>query len=357
MELDEDQKTFLRENWESEPNLSVLTQRCFDNTSIDGRSKEGRAVRKFLSENGMTYATKEHTKVEDIELTDGQKSFVLTQMEESGISSVHIARMIFKDPKLTPLSKEARVVFDYMKENSPEGKVEFEDAATYSPPKAVSRVLKKINDACQTEYEEATINRQVQVYVEKLQKNLNNSRFIEIMTNLRKATDRKLFEDEFVRHTWDKPDLTAEDVSLYMNLCKEILSLEVCTKHIERLKDDFDRTEKDVHMEGAEKLTMTLAETIKTKNDEYHKIEARIESLIKKLQQDRSQRLSKARESNASILSLVRAFQEEDERNTMIKLAEIKNKATKKYIDGVKEEDMGTFIHRVLGLGEGDILP
>ena len=51
MDLSEDQKDFLRENADSIPNLIDLTKQCFNDDSLDGRSKEGRAVRKYLVEN------------------------------------------------------------------------------------------------------------------------------------------------------------------------------------------------------------------------------------------------------------------------------------------------------------------
>ena len=57
MHLTEEQKGFLRENASRIPNLIDLTKQCFNNDSLDGRSKEGRAVRKFLVENTITFRT------------------------------------------------------------------------------------------------------------------------------------------------------------------------------------------------------------------------------------------------------------------------------------------------------------
>ena len=37
-----------------------------------------------------------------------------------------------------------------------------------------------------------------------------------------------LFEHEFVRLTWDKPDLTADEINLYLNVCKEVINLRGC---------------------------------------------------------------------------------------------------------------------------------
>ena len=50
MKLSEEQKKFLTENASKIPDLLNLTKKCFNDESLDGRSKEGRAVRKFLVE-------------------------------------------------------------------------------------------------------------------------------------------------------------------------------------------------------------------------------------------------------------------------------------------------------------------
>ena len=50
MNLNEDQKQFLRDNFSTTPNLSELTKKLFNDDKLDGRTKEGRAVRAFLAE-------------------------------------------------------------------------------------------------------------------------------------------------------------------------------------------------------------------------------------------------------------------------------------------------------------------
>ena len=50
MDLGEDQKEFLRANAAKITSLIDLTRQCFEDDKLDGRSKEGRAVRKFLVE-------------------------------------------------------------------------------------------------------------------------------------------------------------------------------------------------------------------------------------------------------------------------------------------------------------------
>ena len=49
MKLSDEQKQTIRDNFKDNPNLLDLTRLVFKNEEIDGRSKEGRAVREFLA--------------------------------------------------------------------------------------------------------------------------------------------------------------------------------------------------------------------------------------------------------------------------------------------------------------------
>ena len=39
-----------------------------------------------------------------------------------------------------------------------------------------------------------------------------------------KVEDQELFEAEFIRATWDKPDLSADEVNLYVNVCVDYIN-------------------------------------------------------------------------------------------------------------------------------------
>jgi len=106
--------------------------------------------------------------------------------------------------------------------------------------------------------------------------------------------------------------------------------------------------------EDQQDLTVRLAELLKTKSEEYNQCEKRMESLIQKLQGDRSKRISSKHRENASILSLVQLFQEEEERKVMIMMAEMQKKAAKKEADNL--ESMPEWKARVLGISKGDVI-
>ena len=60
--------------------------------------------------------------------------------------------------------------------------------------------------------------------------------------------------------TWDKPDLTADEINLYLNACKEVINLEVISSHLNKLNDMFDIADDQTEM------SVRLAEIIKAKS-------------------------------------------------------------------------------------------
>ena len=101
-------------------------------------------------------------------------------------------------------------------------------------------------------------------------------------------------------------------------------------------------------------LTVRLAELLKTKSEEYNQCEKRMESLISKLQGDRSKRIASQVEKNASILNLVQLFQEGEERKIMVKMANMQKKLIQEEADVL--EKMPDWKSRVLGVSKKDII-
>ena len=349
MNLTEEQKQYIKNNMSKISNLNELTQKCFRDNDLDGRTKEGRSVREYLIENNIDYKTTRRKPQDKIELSDSQKDFIIQQAEE-GLSSLEIAKLIFPKKQVKPLSNEQRTVLAHINEINPDF-VPSQDYASvndYVAPKSSSRVLKKINDATGLALEENKLNRQNQVCVKRLQINLSNSRFLKIINNYLNKQDRELFEQEFIRLSWDKPDLTADELNLYLNVCKEVINLEVVSALLNKLNDMFD-----VNGEQTE-VTLRLSDIIKTKSQEYHQCETRIENLTKKLQGDRAERMKKNNKDHASFLAIVHMFQEEEERKNMVHMAEMQKKLIKK--EAERMEGMAEWKARILGISQDDAI-
>ncbi len=343
-DLTEEQKNKILKEFDKNPNIIDITKIVFEDESLDGRSKEGRSVTKFLAENGLKAKTTKHKKVESIELTEEQKA-IIEERDNDDWSSLQIAKELFGND-VKKLSKEQRTVHEYTLTLEREAPPVV--ATSYTAPHAVSRIIKKINDSTGYGLEEDKMSRHQHTCCDRLRINLNNSRFIAIVNNYIAPRDKELFEQEFIRLTWDKPDLTPDELNLYMNVCKEIINLELITGHLQKLNEMFESAD------DQDEMTVRLAEIIKAKSSEYHQCESRIENLTKKLQGDRGERMKNRAKETASFLSIVQLFQEEEERKNMVRIAEMQKELIKD--EAKRLEGMAAWKARVLGIGIDDVL-
>ena len=114
MKLTEDQQKLIRNNYQAISDLTRLTQMVSGDEALDGRSKIGRAIRKFMVEQGLDYETSGHQKVDDIILTNEEKEFLDSHAGQN-MSSIQLAELLWPDREIKKLSKEQRVVADYIK--------------------------------------------------------------------------------------------------------------------------------------------------------------------------------------------------------------------------------------------------
>ena len=344
MDLTDEQKELALDMFNDDPNIINITKRVFEDDSLDGRSKEGRAVSKFLAKNGLKAQTTKRPKSDDVTLSEDQVEKVL-EMEGEGFNTSQIADVLF-NKEMKRLSNEWRAVNDILGQDR-EAPAD-ESLATYASPQAISRIIKKINDSTGYGLEENKMSRNQRTCCDRLRINLSNSRFVAIVNNYINSRDKELFEQEFIRLTWDKPDLTPDELNLYMNVCKEIINLELITSHLQKLNDMFESAD------DQDEMSIRLAEIIKAKSSEYHQCETRIENLTKKLQGDRGARLANKQRDTASFLSIVQLFQEEEERQNMVRIVEMQKQVIKK--EAQKLEGMAAWKARVLGIGIEDVL-
>lgn len=342
-----EEATQIRDLAKQFPDLNTITRKFFANEKLDGRSKQGIAIRSFLASNKINYKTSKYERAADIEFSESQKEFIIDQTA-IGLSAVRIAELIFPDRRIVNLGVEQRAVANFVRTVNAEVQPESESAIgiKYLVPRSVERVVNKINQATGEKINKEKLNRQHKFCIEKLTINLANSRFQKIINCYTSQEDRNIFEEEFIRMTWDKPDLTADEVNLYMNVCKEIINLETTSRHLDKLNKMFEDTQEQNEM------SIRLAEIIKAKSGEYHQCEGRVESLIKKLQGDRSGRINAKQKENASILAIVQLFQDEEERANMIKIAEMQKTLVRE--EAGKLESMVEWKARILGISLDD---
>ncbi len=319
----------------------------------DGRSKEGRAVKAFLSEIELdAIPSSEYQKVDRPELTEEHKEFI--RNNRGTMKYVEMSRILFSDDRLTSLSAETRMVTEYCKTLEGDS---FEDPSPtpsfeYKPPKHPDRVLSKINKyILDSGIDKEKITPKQKKSIEKLMGYLHTFRFVHQISNYSNETDRELFESSFVRYTNDKPDLTQEEVDQYIVLSGEVVIASNIQRRVGRLQDLLDETAMD--NEGR-RISMSLVEAISTAQNEYNSCVNRQHKLLNDLKQKRSDRLSKQIHDNASILNLVETWKDEEGRRELIRIAELRKKVVKDEV--AKLSTMDDIKARIFGISEEEAI-
>lgn len=265
IELTEEHKEFIDKNYKKISNLNELTCAVFMGEGLDGRTKEGRAVREYLAEKDYKYKTTKKKKVPAVILSKDHKEFILENADGT-MKAFDIAKLLFSEKDITPLSKETIVIADFLKKQVPE-KTNPTDTAVgekYKPAKSFDDILKLVNKATNQELDASKMQMQVKKGIEALMKFLNSPRLIQTVGNYTSKQDRALFEAEFIRATWDKPDLTSDELNLYINVCIDYINLMNIQKAVDKLNHMFEECEDQRDM------TVRLAELLKTKSEEYN---------------------------------------------------------------------------------------
>ena len=335
---------------DSAPSLIELIQEAAGFKGKDGRSKEGKAVKKFLSSRKIkARAAHEYQTKEEIVWTDEEKEFMVNNINT--MKPMEMARFLKKDDTITVLSKETRAVRDFLASQGvsalgSENPITQEDeqGETYKPPKSQDRAISRINKYVNDTINKEELNSTVKKNIETLINYLSTYRFCHQINTYRGATDRELFESSFIRYTWNKSDLTQEEVDQYIVLSTEVVISANIQRRVERLSQLLDEASDD--NEGR-RISMSLVEAINTAQTEYNQCVSRQQKLLESLKEKRSQRLSKQIKENASILNLVAMWKQEESREKLIKLAELRKKAVEEEveklttIDEVKATIMG----------------
>ena len=361
--LTPDQQILILDEWnrrgtdhpDGPPTLNELIKVAFPDTEdADGRTKEGRIVKQFLASRDMTARSlHDYVPKVKIELTEDHEEYIANNANL--MRGYEIARVIFQDVSLSHVSQEARTVNEYirtldMSVSSFNEEVEVAESE-YKPPKTSTQALNKANKYVLNGIDKERITAKQKKDLSSLIGYLHTFRFLHQINSYDDNTNRELFESSFVRYTYDKNDLTQEEVDQYI-----LLSAEVCiasniqrgVEHLQRLLDDTAN-----NTEGT-RISMSLVEAINTAQNEYNQCVNRQHKLLGDLKQKRSDKLSKKVDNSASILNLVEAWKDEETRKQMIELANRQKGSLEKEIE--KLADMDDLKCRILGISKDEAL-
>lgn len=356
-ELTNEQQLKLLNEWNSRPDnppsLVELVKLAFDRDDLDGRSKEGKAVKIFLASRQIKPKKSHEYQAKGlIELTIDQKEYVSNNCHT--MTGLEMSKILFKNDELTNLSQETRSILEYMKNipsNIKFNNTENETASTeeYRPPRSEERMIAKINKYVLDGVDKNKLTHKHKKEINSLIGYMNTHRFIHQINIYDNEPDRELFESSFVRYTYDKSDLTQEEVDQYIVLCTEVVISSSIQQTINVLQNQIE-----LSMQEDGKIPMTIVEASSTARKEYNDCVNRQQKLNNDLKVKRSDRLSKQVKETASIINLVQMWKEEESRNKLIKMAEMRKQVVEKEIDRLSTMD--EIKSKILGISKDEIL-
>jgi hypothetical protein len=355
--LTEDQQLKLLQEWnnrpDNPPSLAELVKLAFDRDDLDGRSKEGKAVKQFLASRQIKPRKSHEYEAKGLlDLNDEQKEYISNNCHT--MTGLEMAKILFKNDSLTNLSQETRSILDHMKNiptNIKFNNTENENASTdeYKPPRSEERMIAKINRYILDGIDKNKMTHKIKKEISSIIGYMNTYRFTHQINLYDDERDRELFESSFVRYTYDKSDLSQEEVDQYIVLATEVVISSNIQQTINVLQNQIDMA---IQEDG--KIPMALVEASNTARKEYNDCVNRQQKLLNDLKVKRSERLSKQVKETASIINLVQMWKEEESRQKLIKMAEMRKQVIEKEIDRLSTMDEVKC--KILGISKDEIL-
>lgn len=368
----EEVKRLFKELPEKDLTLLNLTQLVFKNDKLNGQSVEGRCLKAFMGSEGFQFGTRTHEKKGDKELTPEQKKKLDANVAayiKKDIGVLELAKIIFENETLTTLHQETRTVLNYLNEciDKMDGdtfkQLSFlgntEDIAKddYRPPKNLVQTLARINKyVIGQEWKEGALKSQEKKQAQTLQNYLNTFRVKYEISSYVKESQRDIFEDAFIRYTYDKDDLTQEDLDQFCTLASERVNEVTIKAEINLMTQAIERQNQDT--EGR-KIAMGLVEAINSARTELNSCLKRQHDLYNALVQKRSKKMEETNRQYSSILPIAVAWKDKEFRDRYAHLGKLKQKALKEEInklgdlDELKAMIRGVSIEEIVGEDNG----
>lgn len=365
-ELTDKQKDIVRLEWEKANaetgiDLGDICSKVWG-VKTDPRSWQGRLVKNYLiGQNIKIFKPNIDIKKDGkkIELSIEQKDFILKNSKT--MSVMKIAQEIFQNPNLKAFHPESRVVIKYyneinpkivdkIKENLEENSDEQIETKRYYGPRSLVQVVARVNKYLYNQFDATKLTAAQKKNFQTLISYLASNRFRLQCNSYDDLDDLTLFEETFIRCTYDKPDLTEEEVDQYI-----VYSTEVVISHFIQKRINLLESQQDIQLEEeGGRINMALVEAVKSLRDEYNKCIKRQGDLLNDLKGKRSARLNDSIKDSASILNLVQLWKEEESRKEMIEIAKKEQESLSEEFDRLNSmEDVKA---KILGITKEEVL-
>ncbi len=357
--LTEEQQKIILDKWNSAPKggpyptVAEIVDAAYPGKGHDVRGRYGLLVKSFLATRHIVAPG--GAPGISIELTEEQKEYIRNNCHTMG--GLEMATVLFNKPGLSKLHHESRAVFNYLRELKTESQLKTYDnpdnlppEKTYTPPKSISQALRRINVYQHTDFKEEALNGSQRKNAIALIAYLHTYRFIHQCNRFQTIKERDLFESSFINYVFDKPDLTAEEVDLFITVSHDVVIADTIQGHIATLQRLLDSSTE----EEDPKVSMGLVEAISSARKEYNDCVNRKEKFLNNLVGKRSERMDSQVRQTASILNLVQLWKMEDSRKKLIAVGDQNRERLQDAIEELKTmEDIKA---RIMGIGPEELL-
>ncbi len=342
--LNEDVQIEVRKNYKNYDSTLQLTKDVFQDQLLDEHSPEFKSIKEFVA--------RLYKGVEMHNFTEDQINFIADNGE--GMRPIEIARIIFPDVE-GHLLHECKYICNLLEAlgiQHEDKKIHGGPLGNYKPPPTVHKALALINRADpQANYFISGLDSEKRRCIDAVIRNLGSSRFIAMCSAIRRETLRDVFEIELVKSTYDKPDLTPEEVNSYINLAHEyVLSISL-TEEMAMLKDAM---EESLGHEDGPRLSKSIADATSAKIREYDDCQKRMMKLHEDLAGKRSDRLKLSGAIKESLAKWIELAKLEEGRAYMVRLAKIRNEKLEK--EAHRIEDLAELVAEIRGVNISEII-
>ena len=341
------QKELVLNRWKDEsktpPSIAELLKLAFPKENLDGRSKQASFIKELLVENGCDVTEKQEK--EDEELKPEHREYIRNNC--SSMKIMEMARTLFGN-NIQPGSMEVKQISALVRGF---GGDKSDDIKEYVAPNTADRVVARVRNYVEEakNWDAKKLTPGQKKNVEALMNYLASHRFKHQIDSYEENNDKELFEHQFIKYTFDKPDLTQENCDQYILLCSEILNGSQIQKTINMLQREQDRF---LNEEG--KVSMAVVEAVKTARQEHGDCVKRQQALYKSLTQERSDKLSEDIKDKATLLNLFSAWKNYETRQQILKLRQNKKEDLRKELHEI--DNMDEMKQRVLGLSIEEVI-
>lgn len=345
----EDQQKFIADHWFSKDlSLIEIAEKIFKK-KLTGTSSEVKKLKLYTIKIGRA-ADREKDGAADIDFTQEQRDYI--QENASSLSPMELARIVFKNNSLAPLSKEVKLMDKYVKYIgvTKEPVSTLRDSGDYKTTESIVRLIKKVNtakpDLKLSEDKLVPIERKG---LEQLKVYLGNQRFLATINAIRNEKDRDMFEAEYINGVFGK-ELNSEEVNMYISLVSDYILQKQIKQQLDMLNDEMVNSVEDEDKQ----IKISLTEAFGKKSQEYDACAKRIQKMQESLSGMRSKRVGDQVALNSSLVMFVELWKQEEDRKRMIMIAKARNLKIAEEID--KIEDESEYIARVMGVSREEML-